>query len=56
MSEVMNLVLEDEDVFELLRILLDDDAEGALVWLKTHLNGKASYVLDARSQPKQPRS
>ncbi len=30
MSKVMNLVLEDEDMLELIRILLDDDAEGAL--------------------------
>ena len=34
MSEVMTLVLEDEDMLELMRILLDDDASGALEWLK----------------------
>ena len=29
MQRVMNLVLEDEDVLELMRILLDDDADAA---------------------------
>jgi hypothetical protein len=56
MSEVMNLVLEDEDMIELMRILLDDDAEGALAWLRAHLRGKAPHVLEGRSQPKHPRA
>ena len=55
MSKVMNLVLEDEDMMELMRILLDDDAEGALLWLKAHLSGKAPHVLEGRSGPKHPR-
>ena len=56
MSKVMNLVLEDEDMLELMRILLDDDAEGALEWLRAHLSGKAPHVLEDRSSPKHPRS
>jgi len=56
MSKVMNLVLEDEDMIELMRVLLDDDAEGALEWLRAHLSGKAPYVLEGRSQPKHPRA
>ena len=56
MSEVMNLVLEAEDMLELERILLDDDAEGALAWLKAHLSGKASHVLEGRSRPQHPRT
>ena len=56
MSRVMNLVLEDEDLMELERILLDDDAEGALEWLRAHLSGKAPHVLEGRSQPKHPRA
>jgi hypothetical protein len=55
MSRVMNLVLEDEDLMELERILLDDDAEGALEWLRGHLSGKAPHVLESRSTPKHPR-
>ncbi len=51
MGRVMNLVLEDEDVLELMRILLDDDAEAALVWLRSHLQGKAGHVLEDRSRP-----
>jgi hypothetical protein len=56
MSKVMNLVLEDEDMLELMRILLDDDAAGALEWLKAHLSGKAPHVLEDRSSPKHPRA
>jgi len=55
MSKVMNLVLEDEDLMELERILLDDDAEGALEWFRAHLSGKALHVLESRSTPKHPR-
>ena len=54
MSEVMNLVLEEEDVLELMRILQDDDAEGALDWVRAHLGGKAPHVLEARSRPRHP--
>jgi len=56
MSKVMNLVLEDADMLELMRILLDDDAEGALEWLKAHLGGKAPHVLEDRSSPKHLRA
>ena len=55
MSRVMNLVLEDEALMELERILLDDDAAGALEWLRAHLSGKAAHVLESRSTPKHPR-
>ena len=51
MQRVMNLVLEDEDVLELMRILLDDDADAALAWLRIHLSGKARHVLEDRSRP-----
>jgi len=55
MSEVMNLILDEADILELERILLDDDAEAALVWLKAHLAGKPSHVLEGRSRPQHPR-
>jgi len=40
------LVLEDEDLLELMRVLMDDDAEGALAFLKMHLKGKARDLLE----------
>lgn len=48
---VMNLVLEDEDVLELLRILLDEDEQSALAWLRRHLGGKARHALEDRGRP-----
>jgi hypothetical protein len=46
MKKAINLVLEDQDVIELLRILLDEDADGALDFLKTHFKGKARDLLE----------
>jgi hypothetical protein len=42
----MNLILEEQDVIELMRILLDEDAEGALAFLKVHFTGKARDLLE----------
>jgi hypothetical protein len=55
MSEVMNLILEEAEILELERILLDDDADAALAWLKAHLVGKSSHLLEGRSRPQHPR-
>jgi hypothetical protein len=46
MRKGINLVLEEQDLIELLRILLDEDAEGALVFLKTHFKGKVRELLE----------
>jgi hypothetical protein len=46
MKKALNLVLEDQDLIELMRILMDDDAEGALAFLKTHFKGKARDLLE----------
>jgi hypothetical protein len=46
MKKALNLGLENEDIIELMRILMDDDAEGALVFLKTHFKGKAHDLLE----------
>ncbi len=46
MKKGINLALEDEDILELVRILLDDDADGALVFLKSHFKGKARELLE----------
>lgn len=46
MKKVMNLVLEEEDLVELMRILIDEDENGALLFLKQHLKGKARELLE----------
>ena len=46
MKKGLNLILEDQDIIELIRILIDDDAEAALVFLKTHFKGKAHNLLE----------
>jgi hypothetical protein len=46
MKKALSIVLEDQDVIELMRILMDDDAEGALAFLKQHFKGKARELLE----------
>jgi hypothetical protein len=46
MKKNLNIVVEDEDILELMRILMDDDAEGALAFLKIHFKGKARDLLE----------
>jgi hypothetical protein len=46
MKKAISLVVEDDDLIELIRILLDDDADGALAFLKTHFKGKARDLLE----------
>lgn len=46
MKKVLPIVLEDQDILELMRILMDDDAVGALAFLKQHFKGKARELLE----------
>ena len=46
MKKGINLVLEETDLIELIRILLDEDAESALAFLKKHFKGKARDLLE----------
>jgi hypothetical protein len=46
MKKATSLVLDDEEIIELIRILMDDDADGALAWLKTHFKGNARDLLE----------
>jgi hypothetical protein len=46
MKKAISLIVEDSDLIELMRILLDDDAEGALAFLKAHFKGKARDLLE----------
>ncbi len=46
MKKALSIVLEDQDILELMRILMDDDAAGALAFLKQHFKGKARELLE----------
>jgi hypothetical protein len=46
MKKAINLILGDNDIVDLIRILLDEDAEGALAFLKEHFKGKARDLLE----------
>ena len=46
MKKGMNLILEEEDLIGLMGILIDEDAEGALEFLKKHFKGKARDLLE----------
>lgn len=46
MRKLLAIPLEDEDIIELCRILMDRDPEGALVFLQTHVKGKARDLLE----------
>jgi len=45
-KKALQLILEDADLIELARILMDDDAEAALACLKKHLKGKSKDLLE----------
>ena len=46
MKKGINLIFEDQDLIELMRVLMDDDANGALAILKTNFKGKAHELLE----------
>ena len=46
MKKGIHLVLEDEDIIQLMGILIDEDAESALEFLKKHFKGKARELLE----------
>ena len=46
MKKGINLVLEDAQIVELIRILIDDDTDDALKFLKVHFKGKARELLE----------
>ncbi len=46
MKKTLHVALEDSDVIELMRILMDEDAEGALMFLQMHFKGKARELLE----------
>ncbi len=44
----ITLVLEDMELLELARIMMDDDADAALAFLKRHLKARSKQVLEGR--------
>ncbi len=46
MRRALTLTLEDVEIIELIRILMDDDEAAALTFLKTHFRGKARELLE----------
>ncbi len=47
MKKTVNLILEEKEIISLIQILIDDDAEGALAFLKTHFKGNARDLLES---------
>ena len=45
MKKSITLILSDEELMELQRILLDEDREAALRFLKVHLDKKVKAVI-----------
>ena len=46
MKKNLQVLLDDADIIELMRILLDEDAESALEFLRQHFKGKARDLLE----------
>ncbi len=46
MKKMLSIPLEDAEIIELCRILIDKDAAGALEFLQTHVKGKARDLLE----------
>jgi hypothetical protein len=46
MKKGLTLILEDAELVDLCRILLDRDADAALAFLQQHLKGKARDLLE----------
>jgi hypothetical protein len=46
MKKALALTLEDTDCIELIRILLDEDEQAALAFMKQHFKGKARKLLE----------
>jgi hypothetical protein len=47
MKKVLTIPLEGEDIIELRRILLDEDTDGALAFLQTHVKSKMRDLLES---------
>jgi hypothetical protein len=52
MKKSIVLTLTDEELIELVRIIMDDDREGALKFLKKHVGDKARGALEGKGHCK----
>jgi hypothetical protein len=46
MKKALTVALDDKDIIELMRVLMDGDAEGALEFLRLHFKGKARDLFE----------
>jgi hypothetical protein len=46
MKKILSIPLEDEEIIEVCRILIDKDAAAALEFLQTHVKGNARDLLE----------
>ena len=46
MKKTLSVSVEDEDLVELCRVMLDRDPAGALAFLEEHMRGKAVDLLE----------
>jgi len=46
MKKALNVALDEAEIIELMRILMDNDPQGALDFLKKHFKGKARELLE----------
>ena len=46
MKKAMTIILDDKQIIELMQILIDNDAQDALAFVKTHLKSKARELLE----------
>jgi hypothetical protein len=45
-KKALTIVLEQADLIELMRIMMDDDADSALAFLKRHMRGRTRELLE----------
>ena len=46
MKKAITVTLDDEEIVDLIRIMLDEDAQAALAFVRQHFKGKARELLD----------
>ena len=46
MKKSLSILLNDEELLDLCRIMIDEDAEAALVFLEQHLKKPAKHALE----------
>ncbi len=46
MKKILTLALDDSEILELIRIMLDEDAQEALTFLHKHFKGKGRELLE----------